>query len=429
MATQRNKKTTVITVIGGGSTYTPELIDGLLRRERLFVPMEIRLMDPDSKKLSIVAQFCKRMAVYNGSQVVIKETENLEEAVAGANFIISQIRVGGHEARHRDLELGLRYGLIGQETTGVGGFACALRTIPISLDIAKKISSLAPKALLLNFTNPSGIITEALVKYSSIKVIGLCNIPWLMQEDMAKALGVERAVLELDYVGLNHFTWVYGARVHGKDRLEELISRFQRLPKDRYRFSRELITNIQAIPSPYLQYYYDTEYMLKTLQNTPSRAKEVMRIEQQLLALYQNPKLVKKPKDLMRRGGAYYGEAAAALLSSIVSGKKEIHVVNYPNSSRFSWLPAAAVIEAPWKFNKSALAPVKMRPVPVHIQGMVARLKAYEELTVEAAVQGDRSLAFQALLTNPIIGNASKAFEALEGLLKINRSYLPQFYR
>lgn len=384
-------------------------------------------MDLDSHKLSIVSSFCKRMLEHHGSNIHIKSFTDLEKSIDKADFIVSQIRVGGHEARHHDLELGLKYGLIGQETTGVGGFANALRSIPVSIEIAKSIARVAPKTLLLNFTNPSGIITEAIAKYSKIKVIGLCNIPWLMHEDLSRALGAQRSSVELEYIGLNHFTWVYGIKVHGKDRLDNLLSKSGRLTKDRYKFSRELITNIRAIPSPYLQYYYDTEKMLVTMQSSPSRAREVMRIEQELLLLYQNPKLVNKPKALMQRGGAYYGEAATSLLSNIAEKKKEIHILNLQNNGRFNWLSDTAVIEAPWKIGNDGFKAVKMHPVSPHIQGMIARLKAYEELTIEAAVKGDRSLAFQALITNPLIGSAPKASAVLEDLLKINRQYLPRF--
>lgn len=428
---KKNNRTKVLAIIGGGSTYTPELIDGLIRRENLIGHLEIRLMDIDSYKLSVVANFCRRILDYHKSSFIIKTfqcPEELDGAVSNADFIISQIRVGGHKARLKDLELGLKHDLIGQETTGAGGFASALRSIPVSLEIGKKIEKLAPKALLINFTNPSGIITQALSLYTKINVIGLCNIPWLMQEDLTQILGVKHGELELDYVGLNHFTWVYGARVKGENILQELISKAYKLSAKRYGFLRKLSRDIKSLPSPYLQYYYDSDKMLEKLKTSPSRPKEVMKIEKELLKIYQNPKLVKKPKAIMKRGGAYYGRSAAALLSDIIKQNSAIHIFNFPNGSRFNWLPPHSVIEAPWEIRGSNnITPVKMQPVPAHIRGMISTLKAYEELTVESAVKGDKSLAFQALLTNPLIRNARVASKILEDILRTNRRFLPQF--
>jgi len=417
-----------LAIVGGGSTYTPELIDGLAREKALLPMAEIWLLDPDAKRLEILAEFSRRLLSAHGASTRVFTTSALSEAIHQADFVISQIRVGGQAARQKDTELGLRYNLVGQETTGCGGFACALRHIPASVEIARAMEKHAPKATLINFTNPAGIVTEALHRASPIKTIGICNVPWVMRRDIADYYKVPFESVELEYFGLNHLSWATKIKIRDEDKTGDVLRHASDIHAERYRFPQELIQSIEALPSPYLRYYYLTPDVIEELkQAQKTRAQEVMEIEGELLCQYSNPKLVEKPPQLMKRGGIYYGEVAVSAMKAMVGKTQSRQIVNLPNGKVFDWLPKEAVIEFPWKISQSGFVPDKTPVVSPSMKALMIEVKTYEELTIEAALKGDRKAAYLALLVNPLVGSASKAKKVLDEILEINSAYLPQF--
>ena len=328
-----------IAVIGGGSTYTPELIDGILQRHDRLPVSIIHLVDIDLTRLEIIAAFAKRMVKAAGREIEIEFSTDARLGIRGASFVVSQFRVGTQKARPRDEMLGRKYGLVGQETVGVGGFAKALRTIPVALEIAQIIQEEAPDAMLLNFTNPAGLITQALKSHApKVKSIGLCNVPWNTRIEIANALDVSAASVEFDYVGLNHLSWIRGVKVDGADRSPEAIAAFRGLtinkadPGDSPAWLQSTIDYLQAIPNYYLLYYYEEKAWIDYQRNNPTRASEVMKIEDVLMDKFADESLVTKPAELMERGGAYYSDSAAELMSDIHNDAGTIHIVNTLNN-------------------------------------------------------------------------------------------------
>lgn len=418
-----------LAIIGGGSTYTPELVDGIARRKGFLPFREIWLHDLDSRRLDILAAFSRRQLEVLGSSARVQATRELGPALEGADFVVSQIRVGGQAARQTDTELGLKHGLIGQETTGCGGFACALRHIPASIHIAREMEKRCPHAVLLNFTNPAGIVTQALLQATKIRTVGICNVPWVMAKDVADYYHVSLESVELEYFGLNHLSWATRIRVEGADKTREILARCREVHPERYDFSPDLIEAVGALPSPYLQYYYRAPEVLEKLQKAAkSRAQEVMEIESHLLERYSEPDLCEKPPELMKRGGIYYGEVAASAMKALAGSLPERHILNLPNGKVFPWLPEETVIEFPWKVSRGRVVPEPAPQVPDHLRTLMMQVKTYEVLTIRAALQGDKKSSYLALLVNPLVGSASKAEAMLEELLRVNKAYLPQFF-
>lgn len=431
-----------IVVIGGGSSYTPELIGGIVEKHPSLPVSEISLVDipAGAEKLSAVAGLSRRMIRKAGLQGRINVTETLERrsALPGADFVISQFRAGGAAARQRDELLPLPFGIVGQETTGPGGFAAALRNIPISLKLASDMKQLCPGAFLINFTNPSGIITGALQKRGAVKSAGLCNIPLTFQKVIAAFLEVDAGQLELTFTGLNHLSWITRVIVGGNDLTEQVVSApwaplflahdFPEIDADKL---HGLLEALGALPSPYLLYYYfpgQTYERVKGLSaDGKNRAREVMAIEEELFALYRDPEIVEKPIQLSSRGGAYYSEAALSLVEALCSRETTRQVLNVRNDCAITDLPADAVVEINCLVSNGKIKPLFQGPLPGALGGLVQQVKAYEDLTIEAAVNGDRRAAYLALLNHPLVDGAEKAALLLDEILKENSPYLPQF--
>ncbi|MCJ7700802.1 MAG: 6-phospho-beta-glucosidase [Anaerolineales bacterium] len=427
-----------VTVIGAGSTYTPELINGFLARVDTFPVDELWLMDIDSQRLEIVGGFAQRIVENKGNPFKVILTTDQRRAIQGTSYVITQLRVGMMEARRRDEYLGRRHGLIGQETTGVGGMAKALRTIPVVLSIAKDMADLAPGALLANFTNPSGLVTEALARYArEVASVGVCNVPITTQmgiiEKLEKLYGQEINPQDarLDTLGLNHLSWHRGFRLDGEDVWPQLIQGYiDQLKSDpNPEWSPRLIESLQMIPNYYLNYFYQTEKKREAqIGWPPSRAEEVIEIEKGLLQQYADPELKEPPEDLMKRGGAYYSTLATQILAAHYNDLGEIHIVNVPHQGAVSGWPAEWVLEMPSRVDAKGIHPLPAEPLPPVCFGLLAQVKSYELLTVEAAVHGDREAAYQALLANPLGPAADEVQEVLDDLLETNRAYLPQFW-
>jgi 6-phospho-beta-glucosidase len=429
-----------ITVIGGGSTYTPELVNGFLARTDRLPLAELWLMDIDKERLDIVGGFAQRMVKAKGEPFKVVLSLDQREAIAGASYVITQLRVGMMPARRGDEYLGKRHGLIGQETTGVGGMAKALRTIPVILDIANDIREAAPGALLANFTNPAGLVTEALNQHApDIPAVGVCNVGITKKMEilgnLAKILepsqghiSDERTVLKT--LGLNHLTWHYGFTVDGKEMWPQIFPAFVEMLKQEEDPAWDIHTleSLGMMPNYYLQYFYYTDKKLKAQEKwPPSRAEEVMEIEKDLLREYADPALTEPPANLMKRGGAYYSTLATQLIDSHYNDLGQIHTVNVRNNGAVKDWPADWVLEMPAKVDRSGIHPLPAEPLPPACFGLIASVKMYEILTVQAAVHGDRNAAYQALLAHPLGPSADKVQEVLDDMLETNKQWLPQF--
>ncbi len=429
-----------VAVIGGGSTYTPELVNGFLARMDQFPLDELWLMDIDEERLKVVGGFAQRMVEARGAPFKVFLTTNQREAVKNASYVTTQLRVGQMEARRKDEYLGLRHGLIGQETTGVGGMAKAMRTIPVILKIASDMRELsATGALLVNFTNPAGLVTQALSKYAAdVPAVGVCNVPITTKmhiiEGLEKATGkkIDPDHTELNTLGLNHLSWHRGFTIDGEDVWPQVIEGFiTELKKESEpEWEPRTIEVLRMIPNYYLQYFYHTDKKLKSQEKwPPSRAEEVIEVEKDLLRQYADPNLKEPPADLMKRGGAYYSTVATQLLNAHYNDLGETHVVNTRNDGAVKEWPADWVLEIPSRVKKSGITPLPTEPLPTSCFGLIAAVKAYELLTVEAAVHGDRDAAYQALLVNPIGPKADKVQAVLDDLLETHQEYLPQFWK
>jgi 6-phospho-beta-glucosidase len=423
-----------VAVFGGGSSYTPELINGFLERLESFPLTELWLVDISQERLDIVGKFAQRMVEAAGAPFKVVLTNNQREAIKGAQYVTTQLRVGGMNARKEDEYLGMRYGLIGQETTGVGGMAKALRTIPVILSIAHDMRELAPDAMLVNFTNPAGLVTEAIARYApEVAAAGVCNVPIGATMRILKSfpgdIAPERG--ELKTLGLNHLSWHRGFTIDGEDVWPQVIESYIQNLRDNPAeadWDVELIESLQMMPNYYLQYFYYTDKKMKEQEKwPPSRAEQVMAIEADLLRLYSEPDRSQPPADLMKRGGAYYSTVATQLLNAHYNDLGETHVVNVPHRGAIPGYPEDWVLEMPAKIRRSGIEPIPAEPLPLACFGLIAQVKSYELLTVEAAVHGNRDAAYQALLTHPLGPSADKVEVVLNDMLEINKAYLPQF--
>jgi 6-phospho-beta-glucosidase len=428
-----------VTVIGAGSTYTPELVNGFLARAEVFPLSELCLMDIDARRLEVVAGFARRMLSAHGDPFKISLATDRILALQGADYVIAQLRVGQMEARRRDEYLGRRHGLIGQETTGVGGMANALRTIPVTLEIAAQMRQFAPGALLVNFTNPAGLVTEALARYAPLVAsVGVCNVPitakmgFLEQLHRTFNLLVAPERAELNTLGLNHLSWHRGLTLDGEDLWPRLLQAFldELRSSPQPEWDLDTVASLGMIPNYYLQYYYYPARKLAAQKAwPPSRAEQVMAVEKDLLRQYADPGLSEPPADLMKRGGAYYSTMATQLLSAHYNDLGEVHVVNTRHAGAVAGWPAEWVLEMPCKIDRQGVHPLPAEPLPPVCFGLLAQVKAYEVLTVEAAMHGDRDAAFQALLAHPLGPQADQVQAVLDDLLETHRAYLPQFWR
>ncbi len=427
----------IITVIGGGSSYTPELLDGLIARRETLPLAELRLVDVEEgrRKVEIIADLARRMFTHAGLSPVVTATLDRRQALAGADFVISQFRAGGLAARKRDEHIPLQFGIIGQETTGPGGMMNALRTIPIALDIARDMKELCPGARLLNFTNPSGIVTEALARYGGVPVTGLCNVPISLIRALAAGLGVDASRLNCSFAGLNHLSVMYDAKLDGQSIMPQLLASdllakaiMENIPD--VGWGVDFLQSLGAIPSPYLRYFYFPEVMRReeeeAVKNGPgSRAEVVQRVEEELFAIYADAGTYKKPEQLSQRGGAWYSEVALMTMEAMATNRPSVQVLNVPNQGAIPDLPRDAVVEVNCVVDAQGVTPLAAPPLPLAVRGLVQQVKAYEQLTVEAAVAQDRRLAFLALLNHPLVPGAAVARELLTALLDANRDDLP----
>ncbi len=417
-------------VIGGGSSYNPELIEGfILRREELNI-RQVILMDVDPKRLEVVGGLARRMVEKAGLPMKVALTTDYDDAVDGADFVVTQFRVAGMEGRLRDETIPLEFGVIGQETTGPGGFAFALRSIPLVLEICQRLERSASQAWLFNFANPAGLLTEAINKYANVKIAGLCNGPITVQHRLADLLHVEWENIRMDYFGLNHLAWVRHVNHRGEDVtatvLDQILDPEIGTRVMGYPFNSAVLKALRMIPSGYLQFFYHRDRVLQKLTAGPPRARVVMDLDHNLLEMYRDPELKEKPALLEKRGGAWYSWLAVALMSAIVNDKNEIHIVNVTNRGAIAELSPQSVVEVPCVVGRAGITPLTIGEMPVSVRGLVQQVKAYEELTIQAAVERSYDAALLALLNHPLVPSADVAEHLLQRLIEANKGYWPE---
>lgn len=431
-----------IATIGGGSSYTPELVEGFIKRYEELPVSELWLVDIEAgkEKLEIVGNLAKRMIEKAGLPIEVHLTLDRRAALKDADFVTTQFRVGLLDARAKDERIPLKYGVLGQETNGPGGLFKGLRTIPVILDICRDMEELCPDAWLINFTNPAGMVTEAVLRYSNInKVVGLCNVPIGMEMGVAKLLDVDHSRIRIDFAGLNHM--VYGLEVYVdgasvKDKVINLLtdpnnSSFVKNIQG-LGWEPEFIKAMDALTCPYHMYYYKTREMLeKDLKNSETegtRAEVVQRLETELFELYKDPNLDIKPPQLEKRGGAYYSDAAVRLINSIYNDKRDIQPVNTRNNGAIASIPNESAVEVSCVITKDGPKPIAMGDLPVQVRGLVQQIKSFERVAAEAAVTGDYNKAVLALTINPLVASDKIAKQIVDEMLEAHKEHLPQFF-
>lgn len=414
-----------ITVVGGGSTYTPELVDGIARFHETLHVDELVLCDPSTERLRLVAGMARRMLARAGHPAAVLEVTDVDEGVNGSDAVLLQLRIGGQAARIQDETWPLECGCIGQETTGAGGLAKALRTVPVVLDIAERVRRLAaPDAWIIDFTNPVGIVTRALLQ-AGHHAVGLCNVAIGFQRYFSSLLDVDTEAVMLDHVGLNHLTWERRVMVDGIDRLPELLQRRADAIAEHVDLPADVIRRLGVVPSYYLNYFYAHDEAVRLQRSSQSRGERVSEIERTLLAMYADETVDEKPALLGERGGAYYSEAAINLLASLVSDRSDVQVVNVRNLGTLPFLPDDAVIEVPATIGAKGPQAVELAPVEPLFRGLIGHVFSYEELALDAALAGGRDRVFKALLAHPLVGQIDQADRLTDLLLRANREYLP----
>ncbi|MFE7129563.1 6-phospho-beta-glucosidase [Streptomyces sp. NPDC057638] len=416
-----------LAVVGGGSTYTPELIDGFARLRETLPISELVLIDPARERLELIGGLARRIFARQGHGGTITTTAELDAGVADADAVLLQLRVGGQAARLQDETWPLECGCVGQETTGAGGLAKALRTVPVVLDIAERVRRANPDAWIIDFTNPVGIVTRALLE-AGHKAVGLCNVAIGFQRRFAALLETDPSQIHLDHVGLNHLTWETGVRIGGPDGadvLPKLLAEHGEAIAGSLSLPRALLDRLGVVPSYYLRYFYAHDEVVRELATKPSRAAEVAAMEKQLLELYGDPALDTKPELLAKRGGAYYSEAAVDLAASLLGGGGSPHqVVNTRNNGTLPFLPDDAVIEVQARVDATGTTPLPVPPLDPLFTGLIAHVTAYEHLALDAALRGGRDRVHKALLAHPLIGQNDRAEALTDKLVAHNREHL-----
>ena len=420
-----------VAVIGSGSTYCPELVDGFLKAKDSLKLKKISFMDIDERKRTIVGDLCVRMLKNVGDDCEVVFTDDLDTALQGADFVVTQIRVGKLPCRHLDESIPKKYDLIGQETTGIGGFFKAQRTIPVIKNICDRIEAICPDAWLINFTNPSGIITEFILNHTNVKNIGLCNVPIDMLDDVKEITGEDS---EITYVGLNHLSWITSVKKNGEELLPGLIeSGFSPKVMANIKddgFSIDCLKTVQGLPSSYLQYYYCREAKLAhQREDDKTRAEVCMEIEEQLLEMYQNTEIVTKPALLDKRGGHKYSLAAVSLIDSIANDKKDVHVVNIKNNGTLPFMADDDIVEIAAVIGADGATPVPVTErINDHVIGLMRVVKTYEKYAVKAAITGDDDYAIKGLLVHPLVGDYEKTVKCFNELKEAHKEFLPQYF-
>ena len=413
------------TIIGAGSSYTPELLDEMAVRKKELPVKEISLYDIDEKRLEIMSGFCKRFAQKKGLDVSVTATTNLDEAIYGADFLDTQVRVGGNKQRVIDEKIPMKYGLVGQETTGAGGMMKAFRTIPVMLEVARRVEKLSPDAWIINYTNPTGLVTEAITKNTSAKIAGFCSGGLFPKMWAKSAMGIPYESVQYDYVGLNHMNFISNVTIDGRPLTEE---EFNKMAKENDSVNPEISKLFGVLMSPYLQWFYHTTEKVAHYKNAPqTRGEYVQSLEKEIFAAYGDENNSDKPKALEKRGGGGYSEVAMNFVNAVYNNIDTEMIVNVANNGAIDFLPDCSVVEIPCLVNKRGMSPLNVGNVPDMCWGLIAAVKNYEKLAVEAAVEGSIRKMKLALMAHPLIREYELVEKLVPELLEANKDFLPQF--
>ena len=414
-----------ISIVGAGSSYTPELLEEMCNRRDSLPVKEIVLYDINKERLDIMTGFCQRFAAKRDLDVKIRSTMSLEDAVEGADFVDTQIRVGGNEQRVIDEKIPLKYGLVGQETTGAGGMMKAFRTIPVMLEVARSMEKYAPNGWIVNYTNPTGLVTEAVTRYTNANIAGFCSGGIFPKMWAKQAMGIDYKRVQYDYVGLNHMNFISDVTIDGRPITQE---EFEKLAAENDAVNPELTKLLGVLTSPYLQWYYQTQQKVNKVLAAPmTRGQEVQLLEKEVYAGYADPNNADKPAALAKRGGGGYSEVAMNFVNAVYNNVDTEMVVNVPNKGAIPFLPDSAVVEIPCLINRRGMSPLHVANVPPMCWGLIAAVKNYEQLAVEAAVEGDVTKMKWALLAHPLVREYDLVEKLVPELLEANKAYLPQF--
>lgn len=413
------------TIVGAGSSYTPELLEEMAARRDSLPVKEVVLYDIDEKRLGIMEGFCNRFAKKLDLDVKIRSTTCLDDALEGADFVDTQIRVGGNKQRVIDEKIPLKYGLVGQETTGAGGMMKAFRTIPVMMNVARRMEKLSPNGWIINYTNPTGLVTEAVTRYTKANIAGFCSGGIFPKMWAKSSMDIDYNRVQYDYVGLNHMNFITNVTIDGRPVTNE---EFLKIAGEDDDLDIELIKLLGAIPSPYLQYYYHTQKKIRKILEAPmTRGEQVQMLEKEVYDAYADPNQCDKPAALAKRGGGGYSEVAMNFVNAVYNNVDTEMVVNVPNNGAISFLPDSAVVEIPCLVNKRGMSPLHVAKVPEMCWGLIAEVKNYEQLAVEAAVEGSIIKMKWALLAHPLVREYDLVEKLVPELLEANKEYLPQF--
>lgn len=426
-----------IGIVGGGSTYTPGIAKGLIEH-RAHIPLDrVTLMDLNREKVEVIAALTRNLLRQAGLPAEVETTQERERAIEGADFLISQVRIGGLAARIRDERTPLEFDMVGNETVGPGGFVSALRTVPFAVELAALVARTSPRTVIINFTNPSGIVTEAMLKHTTARVVGLCNIPTDLRIGLAHYLGVDPSGIMLDYFGLNHLGWVRAVYLDGQDVLPRLIAESSARDRGLYRYGMvdalippQLLQAWGMLPNWYVRFYCRPEAVLAEQRRAPqSRGEQDLGVERQLLEMYARGEFGPEAERLLaQKGGSHYAAAAVDVIVSILEDRGERLVLDVRNEGALPDLPAEVCVEVPSLVGRKKIKPLPQGPIPLAVRGLLQTVKAYEELTVEAALTGNRNTALEALMANPLVGSYDQASGYLERVLDAEREFLPRFF-
>ncbi|WP_113700044.1 6-phospho-beta-glucosidase [Nonomuraea lactucae] len=428
-----------LTILGGGGFRVPLVYQALLDDHGKGRVTHVVLHDLDPARIEAIRRVLAEQAMGVPDAPEVSVTTDLDEAVTGAQFVFSAVRVGGLEGRVVDERVALEEGVVGQETVGAGGIAYGLRTLPVALDLARRIAALAPEAWVINFTNPAGLVTEAMSAYLGDRVIGICDSPVGLGRRVAGALGVDPATVWLDYAGLNHLGWLRGVRVDGHDLLPGLLRDDGALTsfEEGRLFGAEWLRTIGCIPNEYLHYYYFTREAVAAAR-AASRTRGALLIEQQsrfyshtggsALSAWDSTRLERETTYMaenreaagagdrtsrdLESGG--YEQVALALMRAIALDERATLILNVRGRGAIDGLGPDAVVEVPCFVDANGARPLSVDPLPGHALGLVASVKAVEQAVIEAAETGSRAAALRAFATHPLVDSVGVARRLLE---------------
>ncbi|MFH9859312.1 6-phospho-beta-glucosidase [Streptomyces sp. NPDC017202] len=436
-----------LTILGGGGFRVPLVYGALLTDRAEGRVTEVVLHDLDDSRLSAVARVLAEQASTVTGAPTVTTTTDLDEALRGADFVFSAIRVGGLEGRADDERVALAEGVLGQETVGAGGIAYGLRTLPVASDIARRVARLAPDAWVINFTNPAGLVTEAMSRHLGDRVIGICDSPVGLGRRIARVLGADPGEAFIDYVGLNHLGWVRGLRIAGRDELPRLLADPGLLGsfEEGKLFGVDWLRSLGAIPNEYLHYYYFNREAVQAYQRADQTRGAFLRDQQarfyeetrrpdvSALAVWDRTRAEREATYMAENretagagerdaddlsGG--YEKVALALMRAIARDERTTLILNVRNRGTLSVLDGDAVVEVPCLVDANGAHPVAAAPLPEHATGLVCAVKAVEREVLAAAASGSRAGAVKAFALHPLVDSVNVARRLVEGYTAVH---------